>query len=533
VSNSLNMAEAFTELTKDEWNNINIGRVGFNRPSSPRILKSRRISFSFQLNAQLNRNPDVTIAEVQFINCIFVDLVDIGDFLCAGNIRFKSCKFESEVKISESINVELEDGCDFLNNLTIRRHVSDAVVSNIKVSGVLSIAGYDGGNLTLENINQGVPILKQRLNLLVKCQSIEIRNCNFDNFEFVGNSRVRGSVIASKNKINKIEVYSVYIGSQFVISKSELVSFVMNETNEPSGSLHFNDNKNKGEVWIAMSSCNYINIARSVAKSMTLTGMNKKDFIVDIVDLQVEEFSFDNIINEGKLGLRQVSISKNGRLVINSSNLGKVDFLLCDFEDSILDFDNSKLTEIFLAETEFPKSVESNGKESHRQAQLAFGQISTAFSKQGDTVRALDYQAREIEAHYKQLKLYDKKLRKVGFTKISLWLNKWSNDFGRNWQRGVLFSIIAGLFFFYLVVLASNEYRFELGFAYDPRVIPSFFRFMNPLRFFELESIFKTGQEKPFLTLNGWSYFFDLLGRVFVAYGFYQTIQAFRKYGRK
>jgi hypothetical protein len=56
---------------------------------------------------------------------------------------------------------------------------------------------------------------------------------------------------------------------------------------------------------------------------------------------------------------------------------------------------------------------------------------------------------------------------------------------------------------------------------------------MNPLRFFELESIFKVGQERPFLSLSGWSYFWDLWGRVFVAYGFYQTIQAFRKYGRK
>ena len=66
----------------------------------------------------------------------------------------------------------------------------------------------------------------------------------------------------------------------------------------------------------------------------------------------------------------------------------------------------------------------------------------------------------------------------------------------------------------------------------DPRLIASLFRFMNPLRIFDLETLF-TQHGKTFVTLTGTSYLFDLLGRITLTYGYYQTIQAFRRFGRK
>ena len=56
---------------------------------------------------------------------------------------------------------------------------------------------------------------------------------------------------------------------------------------------------------------------------------------------------------------------------------------------------------------------------------------------------------------------------------------------------------------------------------------------MNPLRFFELETIFNNTSKEGNIKLNGYSYLADFGGRVFVAYGYYQTIQAFRRFGRK
>ena len=100
-------------------------------------------------------------------------------------------------------------------------------------------------------------------------------------------------------------------------------------------------------------------------------------------------------------------------------------------------------------------------------------------------------------------------------------------------MRGVIFSFIVGLFFFYCLVISTKEYSIGLSFDYRPEFIQSFLKFMNPLRFFDLEYIFKKEDNQTSITLSGLSYIWDFFGRVFIAYGFYQTIQAFRRFGRK
>jgi hypothetical protein len=56
---------------------------------------------------------------------------------------------------------------------------------------------------------------------------------------------------------------------------------------------------------------------------------------------------------------------------------------------------------------------------------------------------------------------------------------------------------------------------------------------MNPLRFFELDALFNNTSKEDNIKLDGRSYLADFGGRIFVAYGYYQTIQAFRRFGRK
>jgi hypothetical protein len=223
----------------------------------------------------------------------------------------------------------------------------------------------------------------------------------------------------------------------------------------------------------------------------------------------------------------------SGILEIERCNLGRTNFILCEFSKAKFIFASSKMTEIFIADTDFPRICYYRDKVNHIQAQLAFGQISTAFQRQGDTVRALEYQSREIDAHYETLRFLDDGSMIFSFTKLSLWLNKWSNDFGRNWARGILFSFSFGLVFFCLLVLSSKEYHLIFGFHYDNRIISSYLKFMNPLRFFETENLFKVNSDKAYLTLTPFSYLLDFFSRIIITYGFYQTIQAFRRYGRR
>jgi len=519
------MAELYIDISKDEWTKISTARISNQRQIEARSLRNMKFSFPLELKGMSYNNPNIFVENIEFIDCVFENPIEIGDYLCAGNLLFRGCTFEAGVAIESMTNVGFYSSCIFRSDFTIARLPLDTTIADIYVGGELRISGINGGKLIIKNVKGYSSLSKQKLTLAVQCKSIEIRDCTFEVIQFVGTSRIGKNIIVADSKIRNIDIFSVESATQFSVFNCEFGSFICKSANQIEGYLFLRDNNVTEEVVLSMASFKSIGIKKNIIKKVEFVDVDKKDSTVEISNLLADEILFNNIFIEGKFTLRQVAITRNGRLTMHSSNLGKTDFLLCDFENAILDFHNSKLTEVFLAETEFPKVVELNGERNHRQAQLAFGQISTAFQKQGDTVRSLEYQSREIEAHYRQLK--------CGFTKISLWLNKWSNDFGRKWQRAVLFSLIAGLLFFYLVVISSNEYEFGFGLTYDSQIIPSYFRFINPLRFFELESIFKVNQKESYLTLNGWSYFFDLCGRIFVAYGFYQTIQAFRKYGRK
>lgn len=108
------------------------------------------------------------------------------------------------------------------------------------------------------------------------------------------------------------------------------------------------------------------------------------------------------------------------------------------------------------------------------------------------------------------------------FDLLSLGLNKISNNNRNSYFLGILFTIVFGLLFFTFSVLSLPNYYFEWNpFKWQMFNFWKFYlTFMNP-----------THDVKLFdnLSPNGWTYFWQTWGRIFVGYGIYQTVQAFRK----
>ncbi len=79
-----------------------------------------------------------------------------------------------------------------------------------------------------------------------------------------------------------------------------------------------------------------------------------------------------------------------------------------------------------------------------------------------------------------------------------------------------------GWFFFYCSLLTIKGFDYT---NFDWEVCKSYFSyyfdFMNPTH-----KIDYLDAKSP----GAWSYLWDFCGRVFVSYGIYQTVQAFRKY---
>lgn len=109
--------------------------------------------------------------------------------------------------------------------------------------------------------------------------------------------------------------------------------------------------------------------------------------------------------------------------------------------------------------------------------------------------------------------------------KIILWLNKNSNEFDTNWVVGVNFSMLVGCLTYFTILLSINS---NIVFDESPKGISNFLTSLvdvfNITKWDNLEIIG--------VKLKDLSYLLLFIGRIFIGYGYYQTIQAFRKFGK-
>ncbi|WP_282125159.1 hypothetical protein [Marinifilum flexuosum] len=114
--------------------------------------------------------------------------------------------------------------------------------------------------------------------------------------------------------------------------------------------------------------------------------------------------------------------------------------------------------------------------------------------------------------------------------KMIFYLNRYSNNFGLNPLRGVVFTLGVGLIFFVLYVLNLSDNNFQWGwngfsdFGYVlEEYLPHFCKFLYAGHKFDFMIDFSP---------NSYARIFDLLGRIFIGYGYYQIVRSFRKYSK-
>lgn len=109
--------------------------------------------------------------------------------------------------------------------------------------------------------------------------------------------------------------------------------------------------------------------------------------------------------------------------------------------------------------------------------------------------------------------------------KITLWFNKNSNKFDTNWIAGVNFSILVGFITYFMVLLfMNNDIELDTSTEGISNFITSLVDVFNLTKWGDLKIID--------IRLEGFPYLLLFIGRIFIGYGYYQTIQAFRKFGK-
>lgn len=108
--------------------------------------------------------------------------------------------------------------------------------------------------------------------------------------------------------------------------------------------------------------------------------------------------------------------------------------------------------------------------------------------------------------------------------KLLLWLNKYSNDYNRSWIRGIWFTAITALIFYFILnYFGLVKPVFVIDWKFNN------FRIVSE-GYLSLIDIFNlSGSNFDFQT-NTLGKYITFFARIFIAYGIYQTIYAFYKY---
>lgn len=154
--------------------------------------------------------------------------------------------------------------------------------------------------------------------------------------------------------------------------------------------------------------------------------------------------------------------------------------------------------------------------------------LKNYFLKENNSIDYLNYSKLEHSTYKTQL--WKRTRNKHTFFEtvqdyIILGLNYISNNHGKSYLRGIAFTMMIGWLFFYFALIATEVYSFgfENFWSSTQNSVKYYFNFIIPTH-----KVNYMDELNP----KNWFYFWDFAGRAFVAFGIYQTIQAFRKYKR-
>lgn len=147
-----------------------------------------------------------------------------------------------------------------------------------------------------------------------------------------------------------------------------------------------------------------------------------------------------------------------------------------------------------------------------------------------DNISALEFKRYEMNSYSKELNNTEGRSQE----KFVLWLNNWSNKHGLIWGRGLAFTVIVWLFFFaFFYTLSHRGFDFpkvQIDLCKSKFWVDAFKFLWIPNGIDLLTDTIKFNYNFFYSLIIA---FFFIFGKIFIGYGIFQTISAFRKHGQK
>lgn len=157
----------------------------------------------------------------------------------------------------------------------------------------------------------------------------------------------------------------------------------------------------------------------------------------------------------------------------------------------------------------------------YKQIRETYCIIKNELYSQNNKIEGLEFSKKEMLVYERELKSVSSRSNN---DKLLLLANKISNNFGTNWFIGVKFTTLVALITYVVITLFSSNVTLQL----DAEGVGNFLKaLVDVLNLTDWNDMTILGEK-----LTNWQYIFLFIGRIFIAYGIYQTVQAFRKYGK-
>lgn len=314
------------------------------------------------------------------------------------------------------------------------------------------------------------------------------------------------------NKVNDLKITDSFISESWINKNNIGRINVDNSVFENNFDLMFNNIENK----CFFQKCEFNNI--DIKSSVFNMGIE----FIEIVFRGKALFENSSNLNMSELKFSNINFEK--QVSFESSNLFFLKLESVFFKE-IVSFQNLKCEYIEIDKTHFDKVCYFNDLTIKSPEKCSLSTIRTIKNQLIKTENKIDY----IKFNAVEFNLLIKDKNTTTSDLILLILNKNSSDFGTNWTKGIWFTFKNSLYFFIVLLIVNTFLKSNYPLCINYK--NEFANFSFTLNYF-LKFIFNLGLNDKEIQSNGWLYLIFIFAKILIGYGIYQTIQAFRKYGK-
>lgn len=550
---TIDLSNTVIKLNRNEWfwfgplcgkvdGVVNLGKKEDVEPNERGgVIVKNELQFSIKYKIDFSNS---IIYSARLFNTEFLKYVSFSNVKIFGGANFEGSIFYKPVSFA---NLDISQIYD-KNHEIIENVYSRIDMSNITFNDKVSFICVNWKDSTQFHFNNN--ILKGKLEFIL-CSM----DCSPDWYYDFTNNTFEDDVFIDgrQNKGEKTRIISnVDFGGSYFYKKLKIWSMQLGHIDMQN--CHFYNTVNiTTNIYDQQTSLNF---AYSTIKSLFFIDSDLGDYKGDPIELSNEISFYKTLIKEDAfIFLRNINntkvLQKNGFINFEYANiLGNITI------------QDSKLEQIKFRKSTLTGNINIEDVDCTYDCRESIIKIKNGFIKNHDVVNSLIYRAKEMKFYSEHLGFKCKLINLVLSWFISNWFgsiigllflplmliisiiptksldktreytllyfNRISNYFGMSWGQGVLFTCITASIFFGLINYYGLENYTFFEWGWDGWnsfgiVWSNYLKVLNVLNF-------KDNLEGVILNPIGETLFF--LSKIFIAFGIYQTISAFRKYGK-